>query len=76
MLWKSQTQVSHSLCLQGACTERKERRKSSNVYNAREKKKKQNIKRRLVTEKMTSVRGSEYELQGGDQAMNWASKNG
>ena len=40
------------------------------------KKTKQNIKRRLVTEKMTSVRGSEYELQGGDQAMNWASKNG
>ena len=35
-----------------------------------------NIKRSLVTEKMTSVRGSEYELQGGDQAMNWASKNG
>jgi len=34
------------------------------------------IKRSLVTEKMTSVRGSEYELQGGDRAMNWASKNG
>ena len=37
--------------------------------------KKKIIKRSLVTEKMTSVRGSEYELQGGDQAMNWASKN-
>lgn len=34
------------------------------------------IKRSLVTEKMTSVRGSEYELQGGDRAMNWALKNG
>lgn len=25
MLWKSQTQVSHSPCLQGACTERREK---------------------------------------------------
>ena len=38
--------------------------------------KKKNVKRSLVTEKMTSVRGSEYELQGGDRAMNWALKNG
>ena len=37
---------------------------------------KKNIKRSLVTEKMTSVRGSEYELQGGAWAMNWALKNG
>ena len=32
--------------------------------------------RSLVTEKMSTVRGSEYDLQGGDQAMNWALKNG
>ena len=46
MLWKSQTQVSHSPCLQGTCTEMRERRKSSNVYNAREKKHKKEFSNR------------------------------
>ena len=37
VLWKRQIQVSHSPCLQGACTERRARSKSSSVYNARQK---------------------------------------